>query len=509
MDISNWVAHRAHWAPERIAIRFERGDWSNAGFEDRVGRLAAALKRELKIGEGDRVAHLGLNSPDLLALFFACARIGAMIVPLNWRLTPSEHAYQIGDAAPAALLVEPEYWDDVGRIRSQFESLRYVAFRGPAGPGPGWLDYEAMLAAARPLPPDPKRDLATPCEIKYTSGTTGKPKGSVRTQEGVFYNAINSGYVFELTPQDHVLTAIPMFHAGGMHIQTTPAVHWGATITIHRRFEPGAVLAEIAKSRPTLLLAVPAVSAALIAHPDFATTDITCLKCICGGSSVVPDAVIKPWTDRGVPFNQVYGMTETGPTAIASSIADGKRKSSSAGKPVPYMEARLVDDAGRDVPTGARGEIWLRGPALLKEYWRNPEATRESFDAEGWFKTGDVAHCDAEGFYYVDDRKKDMIISGGENVYPAELENVLADCADIAEFAVIGRADQRWGEIPVACVVLKPGRAMTKEAVIGLFQNRLARFKHPRDVIFLDGPLPRTSLGKVQKYALRQRLGAT
>jgi fatty-acyl-CoA synthase len=298
-----------------------------------------------------------------------------------------------------------------------------------------------------------------------------------------------------------------MFHAGGMHIQTTPAVHWGATITIHRRFERGAVLAEIRASRPTLLLAVPAVSAALIAHPDFAATDVSCLKCLCAGSSVVPEAAIKPWLDRGVSFNQVYGMTETGPTAIASSIADGTRKCTAAGKPVPYMEARLVDDAGRDAEAGARGEIWLRGPALFKEYWRNPEATREAFDPAGWFKTGDVAHRDEEGFFFVDDRKKDMIISGGENIYPAELENVLADCADIAEFAVIGRADARWGEIPVACVVLKAGRAMTKEQVIALFQQRLARFKHPRDVIFLDGPLPRTSLGKVQKFELRRRLG--
>jgi fatty-acyl-CoA synthase len=507
MDISNWVAHRANWAPARTAIRFERGDWTNAAMEDRVGRLAAALTHELGVGEGDRVAHLGLNSPDLLALFFACARIGAMIVPLNWRLTPSEHAYQLGDSAPHALLVEQDYWEHVERIRSQFEHLRYVAYRGTSQPAAGWIDYEALLAAAAPIAPDPKRDLRTPCEIKYTSGTTGKPKGSVRTQEGVLFNAINSGYVFELTPRDHVLTAIPMFHAGGMHIQTTPALHWGATITIHRRFEPGAVLAEIRASRPSLLLAVPAVSAALTAHPDFAKTDVSCLKCVCGGSSVIPEAVIKPWTDRGIPFNQVYGMTETGPTAIASSITDGLRKSTSAGKAVPYMEARLVDDAGRDVAAGARGEIWLRGPALLKEYWRNPEATADSFDADGWFKTGDVAHRDEEGFFYVDDRKKDMIISGGENIYPAELENVLADCAEIAEFAVVGRADARWGEIPVACVVLKAGCSMTREQVIGLFQNRLARYKHPRDVVFLAETLPRTSLGKVQKFALRARLG--
>ncbi len=507
MDISNWVAHRAHWAPERTAIRFERGDWTNTQFEDRVGRLAVALRHELGIGEGDRVAHLGLNSPDLLALFFACARIGAIIVPLNWRLTPAEHAYQIGDSAPSALLVEPEYWDHVGRIRGQFPSLRCVAYRGTGAPGAGWLDYEAMLAASAPLSPDAKRDLKTPCEIKYTSGTTGKPKGAVRTQEGVLFNAINSGYVFELTPQDHVLTAIPMFHAGGMHIQTTPAVHWGATITIHRRFEPAAVLAELRASRPTLLLSVPAALSAMIAHPDFARTDIACLKCICGGSSVVPEAVIRPWVERGVPFNQVYGMTETGPIAIASSIADGKRKSTSAGKAVPYMEARLVDDAGRDVQPGARGEIWLRGRTLLKEYWRNPAATQAAFDAEGWFKTGDVAHRDEEGFYFVDDRKTDMIISGGENIYPAELENVLADCPDIAEFAVIGRPDPKWVEVPVAIVVAKSGRRPTAEQILALFHDRLARYKHPRDVIFVEGPLPRTSLGKVQKYELRARLG--
>jgi fatty-acyl-CoA synthase len=507
MDISNWVAHRALWAPERTATRFERSDFTNAEFEDRVGRLAAALRRELGIRAGDRVAHLGLNSPDLLALFFACARIGAMIVPLNWRLTPSEHAFQIGDAEPATLLVEPEYWDHVDSIRASFPKMKYVAYRGAHAPGPGWLDYAAMLAASTPIPPDPLRDLKTPCEIKYTSGTTGKPKGAVRTQEGVFYNAINAGAVFEMTPHDHVLTAIPMFHAGGMHIQTTPAVHWGATITIHRRFDPAAVLAEIRASRPTLLLSVPAASAAMTAHPDFATTDVTCLKCICGGSSVVPEAVIRPWRERGLSFNQVYGMTETGPIAIASSIADGRRKSTSAGKPVAHMEVRLVDDAGRDVAGGARGEIWLRGPALLREYWRNPRATREAFAAEGWFKTGDIAHRDEEGFYFVDDRKKDMIISGGENIYPAELENILADCPEIAEFAVIGRPDPKWVEVPVCVIVKKPGRSPSADDILALFQGKLARYKHPRDVIFVDGPLPRTSLGKVQKFELRTRLG--
>jgi fatty-acyl-CoA synthase len=244
----------------------------------------------------------------------------------------------------------------------------------------------------------------------------------------------------------------------------------------------------------------------MVAHPDFAKTDISCLKCICGGSSVVPETVIRPWLERGVSFNQVYGMTETGPVAIASSIPDGRRKSTSAGKPVPYMEAKLVNDAGGEVMTGERGEIWLRGPTLLKEYWRDPAATRESFAPDGWFRTGDVAHCDEEGFYYVDDRKKDMIISGGENIYPAELENILADCPEIAEFAVIGRPDPKWVEVPVCVVVRKPGRSPSAEDILALFQGKLARYKHPRDVVFVEGPLPRTSLGKVQKFELRQRL---
>jgi fatty-acyl-CoA synthase len=219
------------------------------------------------------------------------------------------------------------------------------------------------------------------------------------------------------------------------------------------------------------------------------------------GSSVVPEAVIRPWLARGVPVTQVYGMTESGPTAIALPIAEARRKPDSCGKPVPYCLARVVDPGRRDVPRGERGEIWLRGPNLTAGYWRNPEATAEAY-TDGWFHTGDVGHQDAEGFFYIDDRKKDVVISGGENVYPAELESVLADCPAIAEAAVVGRPDPRWGEVPVACVVPRPGARLTREDVLGLFRDRLARYKHPRDVVFLD-VLPRTVMGKVQKFELR------
>jgi fatty-acyl-CoA synthase len=267
------------------------------------------------------------------------------------------------------------------------------------------------------------------------------------------------------------------------------------------------VLADIRARRPTLLLAVPPVSLALIGHPDWAATDVSCLRCVCAGSSTVPEAAIRPWFERGVPVTQVYGMTESGPIAVALSIADAARKIGSTGKPVLHCEARIARDDGSEAEIGERGEIWMRGPNILKEYWGDAAATRAAIAPGGWFKSGDIAHRDAEGFYYVDDRKKDMVISGGENIYPAELENVLADCAEIAEFAVIGRADPKWVEVPVACIVTKPGAALDRDKVLALFEGRLARYKHPRDVIFLAGPLPRTSLGKVQKFELRRRLG--
>ncbi|MEN8195141.1 MAG: AMP-binding protein, partial [Pseudomonadota bacterium] len=378
---------------------------------------------------------------------------------------------------------------------------------GGEGPGDGsdCTPYEALVTAPDSLAPDPAAALGQPLTIVYTSGTTGRPKGTVLTQEAVFYNAVNAAAIFQMTSRDHILTVLPMFHVGGMNIQTTPAVHTGATVTIQQKFDPGDTLAAIARSRATLLLAVPAVSQAMLAHPDWAKTDVSSLRNVCVGSSAVPEAVIRPWLDRGIPVTQVYGMTESCPVAIALSIEDGPRMVGSTGKPVPHCEARIVDDKGRDAAAGEPGEIILRGPNIMKEYWQNPAATAECFE-DGWFHTGDIGHMDEDGFYYIDDRKKDVVISGGENIYPAELENVLADCPDIDEFAVVGRPDKKWGEVPVACIVPKQGSAITEEDVMALFEGRLAGYKHPRGVVFMDGPLPRTSLGKVQKFELRERL---
>ena len=511
MDISHWVRHRADWSPDRVAVHFAGVDVTYAEMHRRVTRLAAALADDLRIAAGDRVAFLGYNSPVLLDLLFACARLGAVLVPLNWRLTVAEHRFIVADAGPRAVFVEPEFCGHAEDLRDG--ALALVACEAPPGhtgsgvplPDSGaWRDYAALAAGGAADPMAGDGDLAAPLLLVYTSGTTGRPKGAVLSQGALFWNALNSIAAHDMTSADHVLAVLPMFHVGGLNIQTTPAILAGATITIARRFDPDETLDLFAARRPTLFLAVPAVAQALSRHRRFTDTDLSSLRAICTGSSTVPEAVIRPWMERGIPVTQVYGMTESGPTAIALSIADAARKVGSCGKPVAHCAARIVDSDGHDVPAGQPGEIWLRGPNLMTGYWRNPGATSEAFTGE-WLHTGDIGHQDADGFYYIDDRKKDVVISGGENIYPAELEHILADHPQIAEAAVIGRPDPSWGEIPIACVVPNPNSTLTREEVLALFQHRLARYKHPRDVIFLEA-LPRTAMGKVQKHELRRQL---
>jgi fatty-acyl-CoA synthase len=506
MDISRWVAHRADWSPGRVAVHFGEASATYAELELRVGRVAGALRDELGIRPGDRVAYLGLNSPELLAALFACARLGAILLPLNWRLAAAEHAWMLRHADPALILVEPDFEEAIERVLADLPRLRAIRIGSePCAPA-RWPHLAALVNGARPASPGSGGELRSPVLLVYTSGTTGHPKGAVLTQEALLYNALNSIAALDMTSGDHVLTVLPMFHVGGLNIQTTPAIHAGAAITIARRFDAGQALALIAARRPTLFLTVPTVAQAIASHPAFPRTDLSCLRCMTTGSSIVPETVVRPWLDRGIPVTQVYGLTESGPTAIALSIADAARKPTSCGKAALYCEARVVDPDGSDLRAGERGEIQLRGPNLISGYWNDPEATARAF-TDGWFHTGDIGHRDGEGHFYVDDRKTDVVISGGENIYPAELEAVLAESPDIAEAAVVGRADARWGEVPVACVVPRPGAAVTREDVIALFRDRIARYKHPRDVVFLEA-LPRTALGKIQKFELRRRLAA-
>lgn len=306
---------------------------------------------------------------------------------------------------------------------------------------------------------------------------------------------------------DRILTFLPMFHVGGLNNQTLPALSVGATVILQPRFAPDAALAAIESEKPTVVLLVPAVMKALIEHPRFKTADLSSLRFAMAGSSVVPVELIRAFHARGLPVGQIYGSTETGPVSIVLKRPDAMRKEGACGVPALGCQVRLVDEAGRDVPDGASGEVLIRAPNLMTGYWQDEAATRAALQ-DGWYRTGDVGRRDAEGFYWVDERKKDMIISGGENIYPAELEAVLDACPAVAESAVIARSDPKWGEVPVAVVVRRPGTTLEEGEVRRLFEGRLARFKHPHSVVFVEA-LPRNVMGKVLRYRLRERLGSS
>jgi fatty-acyl-CoA synthase len=466
MNLSRIVERWAQQSPQRVALRFQERDWTYAQFWQRIEQAT----RSLGAGKGERVAWLGYNHPDMLALLFAAARRGAILVPLNWRLTAAEHATILRDCAPRLL-----YCD------AAFEpQARHLGV--PLG---DWRDKGATDLAGRD-----EDDLL----IVYTSGTTGTPKGAVLQQRALLWNGYNSIHAHDLRQDDHVLSTLPLFHVGGLNNQTLPALLAGARVTLHRRFEPGAWLQDVAALRPTLSLLVPATLAAVIGHPAWASTDLSSLRLVITGSMVVPEGLIHAFHARRIPIGQIYGSTETAPIATALLREDAARKLGSAGKPAMHCEVKLVE-----------GEIWVRGPNVMRGYWNDPAATAAVLSADGWFRTGDLARVDDEGYYWIMGRSKELIISGGENVYPAELENVLADCPQIAESAVLGIEDAKWGEAACAVVVRKPGAKLDEAAVLALFADRLARFKHPRRIVFLD-QLPKNALGKVQKGALRKLL---
>ncbi len=498
MDISHWISHWADWHGEKVAVHFGGRDISYGEMDARVRRLAAMLQSQLGVGKGERVAHLGYNSPELLELLFACARLGAMLVPLNWRLAPPEHAWILRDCEPKAVLAEADFFDHLNGIDSGLPLVAYGA-----APDAHWQSYETLLDATE-MTATGGGGINDPLTIVYTSGTTGRPKGTLLSQEAIFYNAVNAIAAQDITSDDHILTVLPMFHVGGMNIHTTPAIHAGATVTIQARFDPAATLAALTERQPTMFLTVPAMAMTLAGHPDWAAADLSSLRFVALGSSAVPETILRAFLDRGIAATQVYGLTESAPVAVCLPIADAWSKIGSCGKPALHTQVRIVDDNGDDVAPGAGGEIVLRGRNLFREYWRNDAGTAEAYEG-GWFHTGDIGHQDDDGYYYVDERKKDVVISGGENIYPAELENILAECPDLAEAAVVGRSDPRWGEIPVACVVRRVDADIQGGDVLALFEGRLARYKHPREVIFMDA-LPRNAMGKVEKFTLRGEL---
>ena len=501
-DISHWIARNAATAPEKLAIRFEGREMTYTALEECIARLGSILAHRLEVSAGDRVSFLGDNCPEILELLFACARVGAIFVPLNARMTPEQLAVYLDSAQPTCIFVDARYLETARACQLKRRGITTVVFGASPDEIVGCLSLEELRSSAGSVACGGRVPLSAPVLMAYTSGTTGNPKGALLSQEALLYSALNSVRMFEMTERDEVLTLIPMYHIGGLSIQSVPAMKLGATVTIHRHLDPGLALRDIERFRVTLLVGRPVVSRALASHENWRKTDISSLRSLGSGSTRVPLDSMAPWFARGVAVQQLYGMTEALPPVIAVSIADARRKAGSIGMPAEHVEARIVDRRMRDVPTGDRGEIVLRSKCVFSEYWRNPEATRATF-RNGWFLTGDVGHQDDDGYFYVDDRIKDIVIVGASNVYPADGERILAECDDIEEAAIVGRPDPELGESLVACVVLKKGRKMNPNELRDLFKGRLAAYQHPHHVMFMES-FPHTPLGKIQKAALRR-----
>ncbi|MCS3495116.1 fatty-acyl-CoA synthase [Bradyrhizobium japonicum] len=496
MDLCSLIDRNAAFAPDKTAIAFEGERLSYAALAARIERTATALKEELGVGRGDRVAILSLNRPDYLVLLYACARLGAMLVPLNWRLAVAEQRFILTDAGAKVLVLERAF-DGVLQELAPGTAVIGLDFAPSRG-----VTFEDLLTRSEGSGRNPHTDLSCPLLVVYTSGTTGRPKGAVLRQEALFWNGVMSQHMHNMTSDDHVLTVLPFFHVGGLNIQTTPALQLGATVTIHDRFTPDTALAAIERERPTLTVMVPAILQAVSEHPAWTTTDLSSLKAVSTGSTIVPPHLIDRFVTRDVPVLQVYGSTETCPIAIYTRLGGDLSRAGSTGLAGLCCEAKVIDQADNEVPAGTPGEIAVRGPTVFFEYWGNADATRDALH-DGWYRTGDIGLCDADGYFWVRDRKKNVIISGGENVYPAEVERVLLEHPDVRECAVIGRPDPRWDEVPIAYVIGRSGCRLEAEELRAHLQTQLARYKVPRDIVFVND-LPRTALGKVQHFLLKE-----
>jgi fatty-acyl-CoA synthase len=484
--------------PGRLALIADGVEWTRGDLVRRIVDSSRVLRHRWELAPNDRVGYLGANRPEELVLFFALARIGCVFVPINARLATTEMAAIVAHAELKSLVVDGD-----------FETIGVdIAMRAAVG-----TVVRSLVSLDEPaLEPDEVGHRETsigdddvPVLIAYTSGTTGEPKGAVHTQISVEANTRASVAAHDLCEDDRVLAVLPLFHVGGLLIQTVPALLCGAAVILHPRFDAGAWLAAVERDRPTLSLMVPATMRAVLTHPAWATTDLSSLRVVMAGSSIIPRAAIDAFHARGVPLGQVYGATETGPVTIALPADEARAKAGSAGWPCFEHSIRLVDPSGRDVADGEIGEILVRAPNLMRNYWRMDAGA--SF-RDDWFATGDLARRDDDGCYEVVGRSRDLIISGGENIYPSEVEDVIAMIDGVAEVAVLGIADERWGEVPVAFVVPRPGRTDLDEAgIVAAFDGRLARFKHPKRVVFVDA-LPRNAMGKVLGDALRTRLSA-
>ena len=503
--LASWMAKRRLKSPDTAALIYGEGSAMTYRQPADGANRVSALLRGRGLGKGDAVAFLGENSPEFLLVMFGTVQLGAVFVPINTRLAPPEIAHVLADSGARVLIHDPELADRVTMPTPRTADAQVIVTgEGTAGvPGLAHLLREQSTDT-----PGVAVALADPAAIVYTSGTTGTAKGAVLTHENLTWVSINCVVDYDVVSTDIALMISPLFHVASLGMGALPIILKGATLVLEKGFEPGRALAQIERHRVTMLSGVPTTYQTMADHPQWASTDLSTLRKLTCGGSAVPTRILNAYEQRGLSFSQGYGMTETSPGATSLAPAMTRTKQGSVGLPHFFTEVRIVGPDGVPVPAGTVGEIEIAGPNVFAGYHGLAAATAQAFTSDGWFRSGDLGYLDADGYLFIAGRLKDMIISGGENIYPAEIERHLSNIDHVTGVAVIGVPDERWGEIPVAVITVREGTSLDERAVWSYLDNKVARYKIPRKVIIVD-ELPRTASGKVRKAELKTRFVAS
>lgn len=486
----DWIERWAMYAPEAIAIDSidQNSTMNYSQLFKEICRTAGVLQERYKVEAGDRVAVLSMNRLEYIVLFFAIQRLGALLLPLNYRLATQEIEFQLSDSGSKLLIYESEFESVKKRLSQEINTCTIIDF---------FTEVSQSTSSYKGF----SGDFESVCMLLYTSGTTGRPKGAMITNKMLFWNSINTGLRLDLTQKEVILTFAPFFHTGGWNVLTTPVLHRGGKVVLLQKFEAAQILKLSEKYRATILFGVPTMMAMMAEESAFNEQSLASIRYAIVGGEPMPIPLIEQWQEKGVPIRQGYGLTEFGPNVFSLNEEDAIRKKGSVGFPNFYITAGIFDDNGNELGANETGELWLKGPVCMKGYWNNEIATSETI-VKGWLKTGDMVKRDEEGYYYIVDRKKDMFISGAENVYPAEIEHVLRMHKDVKETAVIGVPDEKWGEVGNAFVVTHSG-TLNEEELREFCGNQLARFKIPKYFTPLD-ELPKSDTGKILKRKLKE-----
>ena len=513
MYIGDWLERGERYWPDNVAVvdvaKGQAGRFTYRQLNQRANKLANWLRETVGVQRGDCVGMLALNGVEFLDAFFACGKLGAIFVPYNWRSHWRELVDLIEVTQPKVLIYSDDFKANVAEIeqatRSTHAERAVRSYLHLDGSGiPHSLSYEQTLQSATDAPVTNELiDAEDIICLIFTGGTTGLPKGAQISYRMIGWNTLNT-IIHELQRGDITITHTPMFHTGGLLVYTLPLLTLGGKVVIMRKWTPDEMLELIEREKVTMFFCVPSQYQLMLQAPKFATTSFKSVRFMTSGGAPLPVPIIKAYRDQhGVVFKQGFGMTEFGPGIFSMGPEYAEKKAGSIGMPNYFVDARVVDDDNRPVSPNTVGELVLQGPSMCSGYFNNLEASKAAIDADGWFHTGDLARVDDDGFFFIVDRKKDMFISGGENVYPVEIETALYEHPAVAQCAVIGVPDEKWGEVGKAIVVLKPNATVTEEELIEHMKSRLAKFKVPKSVVFVAA-LPLSAAGKILKRELRE-----